>query len=177
MRAAFCLSKPKVIYKLIKVSQKLTKHPYEAIKALIRYSKPIILRMVKGAKQATYYQMNSKKFVWKHLLVVFVLVFSAMACANKENPPDSSEGDVAAILALESDADYGEYLASECLTCHSPDGANGSIPQIHGNEKAALATALLEYKKGERENEVMKGIATNLSNEDIAALVTYLSQQ
>jgi len=35
-----------------------------------------------------------------------------------------------AILALEGDAEYGEYLSSECLTCHQSDGSSEGIPSI-----------------------------------------------
>jgi len=82
-----------------------------------------------------------------------------------------------AVLSLESDPEYGAYLANECLTCHTPDGSNATIPQVHGKEKAYLASALLAYKFEQRENDVMRNIAKLLSNEDIAALVTYLSAE
>jgi len=79
------------------------------------------------------------------------------------------------VMGLESDAEYGAYLANECLTCHSADGPNGAIPQLHGKEKAYLASAMLAFKFEQRQNEVMRSIAKNLSNEDIAALATYFS--
>jgi len=101
------------------------------------------------------------------------LIIASASIAGGEKNQDA----LTAVLNIESDAEYGAYLASECLTCHSPSGANGTIPKVHGKEKAYLASALLEYKNKQRANEVMQGIATSLSNEDIAALVTYLSAE
>ncbi len=80
-------------------------------------------------------------------------------------------------MAIEADKEYGAYLGGECLTCHIPDGGDGSIPQIHAKTKDYLASALLEYKNQQRENEVMQGVTAALGNEEIAALATFFSEQ
>jgi len=94
---------------------------------------------------------------------------SAAALENTEQ--------LATILALEADVEFGAYLAGECLTCHTPTGANGSIPVIHGKDKQYLANALLEYRQKQRSNEVMQGVSAALTNEEIAALAAYISEQ
>ena len=77
------------------------------------------------------------------------------------------------ILALEGDAEYGEYLSSECTTCHQADGANDGIPGIVGWPKADFVTAMHAYKEKHRENPVMQMTAGRLSNDEIAALAVY----
>jgi len=113
---------------------------------------------------------------------IALLSIAALSIGLSITPYSNAGGDTNAaafdaVMSLESDIEYGAYLANECLTCHSPDGANGAIPHIHGKEKGYLASALLAFKFEQRENEVMRNIAKNLSNEDIAALVTYFSAE
>ena len=38
------------------------------------------------------------------------------------------------ILEIEGDLAYGEYLASDCQTCHRSDNKNEGIPGINGRE-------------------------------------------
>lgn len=90
---------------------------------------------------------------------------------------ESAEPLLKEVMAIEADPDYGEYLASECMTCHNAGQADSNIPAIHGKDAAYLAEALLEYKNSTRENETMRSVAGVLGVEEIAALVTYLSQQ
>ena len=77
------------------------------------------------------------------------------------------------ILAIEGDIEYGEYLSSECTTCHQRDGDNDGIPGIIGWETEAFVTAMHAYKEKHRENPVMQLITGRLSSEEIAALAVY----
>ncbi len=81
------------------------------------------------------------------------------------------------LLAIEGDPDYGEYLAGECVTCHQVSGDGEGIPPIAGLEAEYFALALLEYRDGVRENEVMRLRAKALGNGEIAALAAYFSSQ
>jgi len=101
-------------------------------------------------------------------LVIAALAISPLVFATDNLTVDD-------VLAVEADADYGEYLAGECMTCHTGKNTNASIPDINGNESAAIALALLEYKYSERENETMRLIAGTLGKEEIAALTAYFS--
>lgn len=78
-----------------------------------------------------------------------------------------------AIMALEGDPAYGEYLAGECLGCHQADGADKGIPAITGWPRENFVIALHAYKKKIRPHEVMRMIAGRLSSEEIAALAAY----
>lgn len=78
-----------------------------------------------------------------------------------------------AILALEGDLEYGEYLSSECTTCHQTDGVDDGIPGIIGWEAEDFVTALHAYKEKHRENPVMQMVTGRLANDEIAALAAY----
>ena len=79
------------------------------------------------------------------------------------------------ILEIEGDLAYGEYLASDCQTCHRADNSDQGIPGIHGRETIELVYALHEYKNKYRTNEVMQMMAGGLNDEEIAALATYFA--
>ncbi|MGB7244607.1 MAG: c-type cytochrome [Sulfitobacter sp.] len=78
-----------------------------------------------------------------------------------------------AILALEGDPEYGEYLASECKTCHQASGANDGIPGISGWPTDDFVVAMHAYKQKIRPHPVMQMMAGRLSDEEIAALAAY----
>jgi len=78
-----------------------------------------------------------------------------------------------AILALEGDAEYGEYLASECTTCHQASGGDDGIPSIVLWPEEDFVIAMHAYKDKVRPNPVMQLIAGRLNNEEIAALAAY----
>lgn len=77
------------------------------------------------------------------------------------------------VLAISGDAEYGEYLSSECSTCHRSDGDNDGIPAIVGWQTEDFVTAMHAYREKQRENPVMQLITGRLSDEEIAALAEY----
>ena len=78
-----------------------------------------------------------------------------------------------AILALRGDPEYGEYLSSECTTCHQVDGDNDGIPGITQWPEEDFVTAMHAYKQKLRPHPVMQMMAGRLSDEEIAALAAY----
>ena len=82
-----------------------------------------------------------------------------------------------AVLALKGDPAYGEYLASECVTCHRLGGNESGIPGIGGWPEQAFVQALHAYKSGARTHPAMRMIAGRLSNEEIAGLAAYFATQ
>lgn len=102
-----------------------------------------------------------------------------------DSPSDIPEADPTAtatdhdlapeILALEGDAEYGEYLSSECTTCHQLDGADEGIPSIVLWPEADFVVAMHAYKTKRREHPVMNMIAGRLNEEEIAALAAYFA--
>jgi cytochrome c553 len=71
------------------------------------------------------------------------------------------------------DRELGEYLSSECVTCHQLSGKFDGIPSIVGRPEQDLILALTEYRAKVRENAVMRSIAIKFTDEEIAALASY----
>jgi cytochrome c len=82
------------------------------------------------------------------------------------------------VAAHAVDIALGEYLSSECVTCHQLSGhGTGGIPPIVGLTEVRFIEALQSYKSGERDNEVMRNIAGRLTAEEMSALAAYFAQQ
>lgn len=82
-----------------------------------------------------------------------------------------------AILALKGDPEYGEYLSSECLTCHKADGGDDGIPSITGWPEEDFVVAMHAYKQKLRPHPVMQMMAGRLNNDEIAALAAWFAGQ
>lgn len=80
-----------------------------------------------------------------------------------------------AILALEGDAEYGEYLSSECTACHQSAGGDDGIPSIVLWPEEDFVVAMHAYKNKDRPNPVMQMMAGRLNDEEIAALAAYFA--
>ncbi len=78
-----------------------------------------------------------------------------------------------AVAQQKGDRAFGEYLASECVTCHQPSGQFSGIPPIVGWPDESFVAVMNEYRHKKRENPVMQTIAARLSDEEIAALAAY----
>ncbi len=78
-----------------------------------------------------------------------------------------------AILALKGDPEYGEYLSSECLTCHRADGEDSGIPSITNWPTEDFVVAMHAYKRKMRPHPVMQMMAGRLSDDEIASLAAY----
>jgi len=93
--------------------------------------------------------------------------------AHPESGPAMHAEIGTAAMQLDGDPDYGEYLSTECVTCHQMSGRADGIPSIVGWPKTAFIRALFEYKTNVRSHQVMQNMTTNLGNEEIAALAAY----
>ncbi len=80
-----------------------------------------------------------------------------------------------AILALEGDPEYGEYLSSECTSCHQTSGGDDGIPSIVLWPEEDFVVAMHAYKNKDRPNPVMQMLAGRLNAEEIAALAAYFA--
>lgn len=80
-----------------------------------------------------------------------------------------------AILGIEGDAEYGEYLSAECTTCHQTSGNVDGIPSIVGLPDEVFVIAMHAYKDKVRPHPVMQMISGRLGNEEIAALAAYFA--
>jgi cytochrome c553 len=76
--------------------------------------------------------------------------------------------------AQSGDKAFGEYLASECVTCHLISGkAVGGIPPIVGWPTDQFLAVMKAYKNKDRDNNVMQTIAAKLKEEELEALAAY----
>lgn len=89
-----------------------------------------------------------------------------------------------AVLALSSapllasgNAAAGKAKATTCFACHGTDGnaVDPQYPRLAGQYNLYLQQALHEYKDGQRNNPIMKGMASTLSDQDIEDVATYFS--
>ncbi len=71
------------------------------------------------------------------------------------------------------DRALGQYLSSECVTCHQVSGRFDGIPPIIGWPEESFVEIMNEYRNKDRQNPVMQTIAGKLSPEEIAALAAY----
>ena len=106
----------------------------------------------------------------RQLLIEYIAAASTdnPAIVTTDDPPVSAE-----LLAIKGDVEYGEYLGSECLTCHQADGSRQGIPSIVGWQAERFVRVMHAYKKQVRENPVMRSIAGALGPEEIASLAAY----
>ena len=92
--------------------------------------------------------------------------------SSLEAPAKSELGD--------GDAKAGEAKAQVCTSCHGAGGGKPITPQypiLAGQYPDFLAHALSGYKSGARNNAIMKGFASALSDADIQDLAAYFGSQ
>ncbi|HRN07870.1 MAG TPA: c-type cytochrome, partial [Ottowia sp.] len=77
------------------------------------------------------------------------------------------------------DAKAGEGKIAMCIGCHGIIGYKSSFPEVYhvpkisGQNAKYIAAALEAYKKGDRKHPSMRGIATTMSEQDIADVAAY----
>ena len=75
------------------------------------------------------------------------------------------------------DINAGKESASVCFNCHGAEGnsTNSNFPTLAGQKPAYLANQLRAFRDGQRDNAMMKNIASSLSNKDINNLAAYFA--
>ena len=75
----------------------------------------------------------------------------------------------------------GEQLATEkgCVGCHGLDGIGigPTFPNLAGQHRNYLVEQLRHYRSGFRQNAIMAGQATNLTDAEIFELSAYYASQ
>jgi len=77
--------------------------------------------------------------------------------------------------SFKADAAKGQALAQVCAACHTADGSRGSPanPILQGQHPEYLVKQLQEFKSGKRNNAIMKGFASGLSEEDMKHIAAF----
>ena len=90
---------------------------------------------------------------------------------------------VAAAADIVANAAAAPAKVEMCIGCHGIPGYKATfpevfpVPMIGGQSAKYIESALNAYKKGERKHPSMKGIATTLSDQDIADVAAYYAAQ
>lgn len=85
--------------------------------------------------------------------------------------------------AADGNAKAAENKVAMCIGCHGIPGYKATFPEVYkvpmlgGQSAKYIENALNAYKKGERKNPSMRGIAAGLSDQDIADVAAYYAQQ
>jgi cytochrome c len=95
----------------------------------------------------------------RRILAGFGALLSAAAVAHAQD--------------TKGDPEYGEYLSSECVTCHNNTQDHTGIPRIAGLPAEGMIILLKAYKNKELSNETMQTIAASLDDEQMAAIAAY----
>jgi cytochrome c553 len=93
--------------------------------------------------------------------------FAGLSC--KSGPSGATVGDVAA----------GKSLAKNCTACHGEAGIGGNPawPKLAAQKPGYLVNALKAFKAGLRQDPMMAGVSSGLSDTDIANLAAYYAAQ
>ncbi|MGS0742690.1 c-type cytochrome [Glaciimonas sp. GG7] len=89
----------------------------------------------------------------------------------------------AAAADIVGNAKAAENKVSMCIGCHGIPGYKASFPEVYqvpmlgGQSAKYIENALAAYKKGDRQHPTMRGVAVSLSDQDMADLAAYYSQQ
>ena len=81
------------------------------------------------------------------------------------------------------DAAKGASKAAMCIGCHGIAGYQASFPQVYkvpmisGQGAKYIVAALTAYQKGDRKHPTMRGIATSLTEQDMADLGAFYEAQ
>jgi cytochrome c553 len=88
---------------------------------------------------------------------------------------------LAGTVHAKGNAANGKAKAAQvCAACHGPDGAKTIAPDqpiLAGQYADYLQRALTDYKRGKRNNPIMKGFASTLSKQDIEDLAAWFASQ
>jgi cytochrome c len=120
-----------------------------------------------------------KKLQDRHDVLAYLRLFSDDPANIPEAPPTAVLREVELtpeVLALIGDPEYGEYLSSECTTCHLRDGGDQGIPSITRWPVEDFVVAMHAYKRKLRSHPVMQMMAGRLDDEEIAALAAYFKE-
>jgi cytochrome c553 len=73
------------------------------------------------------------------------------------------------------DAEAGKAKAVTCAACHGANGISAIplYPNLAGQKEAYIAQQLRNFKSGERNNAIMKGMVMALSEADMDNLAAY----
>lgn len=105
----------------------------------------------------------------KSALTMFLLAAAFLAPAQAET----------AKTLPKPDLKKGEAIAAVCAACHAADGSRGAPanPILQGQHPEYLVKQLIEFKSGKRENAIMRGFASTLSEDDMRNVAAFYASK
>ena len=109
----------------------------------------------------------------KNALSLLSLALLAASLCSPAQAQDAKAGDAA----------VGATKAPMCIGCHGIVGYQASFPEVYkvpmiaGQSAKYIVSALAAYNKGERKHPTMRGIATTLTEQDMADLGAFYEAQ
>ena len=99
------------------------------------------------------------------LMLATTLALSSLSVVAQDKKPDLAKGE----------ASY----SGVCAACHGADGNSGTPenPKVAGQHPQYLIKQLQEFKSGKRNNAIMKGFATTLSDDDMTNIAYWLASK
>jgi cytochrome c553 len=97
-----------------------------------------------------------------------IVLLSVLCCAH-----------ASAASPAEGSVEEGQAKSATCVACHGANGnsPNPEWPNIAGQHAPYIFKQLQAFKAGERQNPLMTPIAKTLSEDDMADLAVFYSQQ
>ena len=121
-------------------------------------------------------QLLTKLFAAAVACVTGLAVAQAQAPAAVQAPAQPLAAGTPAPGAAKSSI---EAKVAACVGCHGIKGYQASFPEVYkvpmiaGQSAKYIASALTEYKQGNRRHPTMRSVATTLSQQDIADIAVY----
>ena len=115
-------------------------------------------------------------------LATLMMLSTAAAAQTPAAPPNATPAAAAAAVTPAGDPEKGRERTQACEGCHGIEGWRTAYPEVYrvpklgGQHAAYLATALKQYRSGERSHPSMRAIAGSLSDADIANLAAYYAK-
>jgi cytochrome c553 len=108
-------------------------------------------------------------------VLVAAVVCGVMASASVTAQEPTPQGSGAS-----GNPQRGKALSYTCLGCHGVEGyknayPNYSVPELEGQHPEYLASALKQYRDGDRAHLTMHSQASSLTDQDIADVVSYFA--
>lgn len=99
------------------------------------------------------------------LMLAITLTLSSLNAIAQDKKPDLAKGEAS--------------FSGVCVACHGADG-NSAVPEnpkLAGQHPQYLVKQLQEFKSGKRNNAIMKGFATTLSDDDMVNISFWLASK
>ena len=135
----------------------------------------MILRCVQQPLRAT----PGHSTMMRSLVLAALVLMPISAIAQNDRAPAPAAAQAPASMG---DPVKGREKTQMCEGCHGIEGWRTAFPEVYrvprlgGQHAAYLASALKQYKSGDRNHPSMRAIASSLSDEDIANLAAYYAK-